>query len=247
MFISRKQAAIRPIFTVLALLISAPLYADYYKYIGPRGEIMFTDKPMEEPFTLVWRKDKQFITMANDSDATESCATESKEKSGKDGFKVTKSQITVIKPDIKPNVDFGSMDVNRARYSEMIDEIAHKSRLYPSLLHAVVKAESAYDPNAVSPAGAVGLMQLMPLTAKRYGVKDRRDPRDNLKGGARYLRKLLTTYNNDIKLALAAYNAGQKAVRKYGNKIPPYPETQNYVKKVIAYYIQNRRQLAQVD
>jgi soluble lytic murein transglycosylase-like protein len=90
-------------------------------------------------------------------------------------------------------------------------------------------------------------MQLMPQTAKRFGVKNRRDPRDNLQGGARYLRELLTLYNNNIKLALAAYNAGEKAVEKYGNKIPPYRETQNYVKKVLAFYIQNRRRLAQVN
>jgi soluble lytic murein transglycosylase-like protein len=198
---------------------------------------------MEAPYTLVWRKDKQFITMANTPAETDACAVVSKGKSTDDDFKVSKSRVTMV----KPQLDFKSMHVNRARYSEMIDEIAHEARLYPALLHAVVKAESAYDPNAVSPAGAVGLMQLMPLTARRYGVKDRRDPRSNLEGGAKYLRKLLTKYNNDIKLALAAYNAGHKAVQKYGNRIPPYPETQNYVKKVIAYYIQNRRRIAQLN
>jgi len=126
----------------------------------------------------------------------------------------------------------------------MIDDVARKARLYPELLHAVVKAESAYDPNAVSRAGAIGLMQLMPQTASRFGVIDSRDPKSNLEGGARYLRELLTHYNNNIKLALAAYNAGESAVEKYGNKIPPYPETQNYVKKVLAFFKQNRKQLA---
>jgi hypothetical protein len=206
---------------------------------------------MEAPYTLVWRKDRQFINMANDIGETDACAVVNKDGDKSDDFKVTKSKVTMIesktKSRPKPQLDFKSMHVNRARYSAMIDEIANEARLYPALLHAVVKAESAYDPNAVSPAGAVGLMQLMPLTAKRYGVKDRRDPRTNLEGGARYLRKLLTKYNNNIKLALAAYNAGDKAVQKYGNKIPPYRETQNYVKKVIDYYIQNRRRLAQLN
>ncbi len=238
-----KYTGINPIFLVLLLLVSMPLHADFYKYIGPRGEILFTDKPMGSPYEMVWRKDRHFITMAKDQSATDSCAVESKGSNKKDDFKITKSRVVSV----TPSVDYKSMYLNRVRYSDMIDKIARKVRLYPSLLHAVIKAESAYDPNAVSPAGAIGLMQLMPQTAKRYGVKDRRDPRENLEGGARYLRKLLTKYNNDIKLALAAYNAGDKAVKKYGNKIPPYPETQNYVKKVIAYYIQNRRRLAQVN
>jgi hypothetical protein len=243
MRISSTKRAISTIFIGLMLLVSMPLHADYYKYIGPRGEILFTDKPMEAPYTLVWRKDKQFITMAKDFSGAEAAFVKKKGSSKNDGFKITKSKIKFF----KPQLDFKSIHVIRARYSDMIDEIAQEARLYPELLHAVVKAESAYDPNAVSPAGAVGLMQLMPKTAKRYGVEDRRDPRANLEGGARYLRKLLTKYNNNIKLALAAYNAGHKAVKKYGNKIPPYPETQNYVKKVIAYYIQNRRRIAQLN
>jgi soluble lytic murein transglycosylase-like protein len=244
MRISYKQAAIRTIFIGLVLLVSAPLHADYYKYIGPRGEILFTDKPMEAPYKMVWRKDRQFITMAKTlSDGGKASNSKAKASGGSNGFKIKKSKVSYF----TPRVDYNSMYLNRVRYSDMIDEAARKARLYPALLHAVVKAESAYDPNAVSPAGAIGLMQLMPITAKRYGVKDRRDPKANLEGGARYLRKLLTRYNNNIKLALAAYNAGHKAVKKYGNKIPPYPETQNYVKKVIAYYIQNRRRLAQVN
>ena len=234
-----KKMGIKPVFLVLVLLASAPLHADYYKYIGPRDEVMFTDKPMDTPYTLVWKKDSQFITAAKAVPAMDVVKGSSK----KDGFKITKNKVK----NITSRVDFGSMPVNRAKYTDMINEIAHKARLYPALLHAVVKAESAYDPNALSPAGAVGLMQLMPQTAKSYGVKNRRDPRDNLQGGARYLRKLLTRYNNNIKLALAAYNAGEKAVRKYGNNIPPYKETQNYVKKVIAFYIQNRRRLAQLN
>jgi soluble lytic murein transglycosylase-like protein len=105
----------------------------------------------------------------------------------------------------------------------------------------VVQAESAYNSKAVSTAGAMGLMQLMPATAERYGVADVWDPRQNLNGGARYLRDLLDMFKNNLKLALAAYNAGESAVMKYGNRIPPYPETQNYVRKVIDFYLIERR------
>ncbi len=115
-----------------------------------------------------------------------------------------------------------------------------------SLVHAVVTAESAYDPHALSSAGALGLMQLMPATAKRFGVSDRKNPRANVYAGTRYLKQLLGMFDNDVRLALAAYNAGENAVIKYDNQIPPYPETQNYVRKVLKYYRQYREQGIQV-
>ncbi len=130
---------------------------------------------------------------------------------------------------------------NRRRYSPMITAAARSLNLQPELLHAVVRAESAYDPRAISRVGAVGLMQLMPGTAQRYGVswRGRYDPEQNLKAGARYLRDLLKEFKSDLRLALAAYNAGENAVKRYGNKIPPYPETQRYVRKVLAFYNQD--------
>ena len=117
----------------------------------------------------------------------------------------------------------------------MIHQLALRHGLDANLVHAVVTMESAYDPRATSSKGAVGLMQLMPGTAERYGVYDREDPEDNLSGGVRYLKDLLKQFQS-LHLALAAYNAGEGAVQKYGNKIPPYPETQNYVRKVIKHY-----------
>ncbi|MEJ2618914.1 MAG: lytic transglycosylase domain-containing protein [Candidatus Thiodiazotropha sp.] len=129
---------------------------------------------------------------------------------------------------------------NKAKVSPYIDDIAKQLHLHPGLLHAVVRVESAYDPRAVSKKGAQGLMQLMPSTAKRYGVKNSYDPQQNLRGGATYLKDLLRMFEYDIKLALAAYNAGENAVIKYGNQIPPYQETQNYVKKVLNEFEKNR-------
>jgi len=125
----------------------------------------------------------------------------------------------------------------RARYAPLIEAAARRYALEPELVHAVVRAESAYDADAQSHKGAVGLMQLMPETARRYGVHDRRDPAANVRGGVRYLRDLLAQFRN-LRLALAAYNAGENAVLRYGNTVPPYPETRAYVEKVIRFYRQ---------
>lgn len=135
---------------------------------------------------------------------------------------------------------FASSTKYRKLYSNAIAKAALKYRLPDALLHAVIRAESAYNPNAISPAGAVGLMQLMPDTASRYGVSNRRDPIANLHGGSRYLRDLLGMFNNNLVLALAAYNAGENAVIRYGRKVPPYSETQTYVRRVLEFYKQHR-------
>lgn len=121
------------------------------------------------------------------------------------------------------------------RYHAMVEQAARSYELEPALLHAVIAVESHYDSKAVSRKGARGLMQLMPDTAKRYGVSDILDPAQNISAGARYLRDLLKTFRNDLQLALAAYNAGENAVVRYG-KIPPYQETVAYVPKVLSFY-----------
>jgi soluble lytic murein transglycosylase-like protein len=127
----------------------------------------------------------------------------------------------------------------------LLKEAAQTHRLEPELLQALIAAESGFDTQAVSPKGAVGLMQLMAPTAARYGVKsDRRssiaqkltDPAVNLRAGTRYLRDLMAMFPGRLDLALAAYNAGEGAVQRAGNKIPNYPETQNYVKTVLQLY-----------
>jgi soluble lytic murein transglycosylase-like protein len=127
---------------------------------------------------------------------------------------------------------------DKEQFAPIIVQTAERYRLEPSLIHAVIAAESGYDPNAVSKAGAVGLMQLMPATAARYGVKDRRDPAQNIQGGTHYLSDLLKRFNS-LSLALAAYNAGEGAVIDHGHRIPPFHETRDYVRKVITYYRAN--------
>jgi hypothetical protein len=144
-------------------------------------------------------------------------------------------------PSSSPKGDYSvaRMKQNKTKLTPLIEQTAKELRLHPGLLHAVVLVESAYNPQAKSKKGAQGLMQLMPGTASRYGVSDAYDPRQNLEGGARYLKDLLAMFKYDLKLALAAYNAGENAVKKYGNEIPPYPETQNYVLKVLGHYKKN--------
>jgi soluble lytic murein transglycosylase-like protein len=122
------------------------------------------------------------------------------------------------------------------RYASQIQAAATANNLEPALIRAVILVESGYNPSAVSPAGAVGLMQLMPQTARRYKVKNRHDPAQNIHGGAQYLRDLLRMFDNNLHLALAAYNAGEYAVVKHGNRIPPFRETRAYVPKVMKLY-----------
>ena len=112
---------------------------------------------------------------------------------------------------------------------------ARKYGVDEKLVHAVIKTESTYRKSAISKKGAAGLMQLMPATAERFGVSDRMDERQNIEGGVRFLRFLLDTFK-DTKLAVAGYNAGEHAVMRHKNKVPPYPETQNYVGLVMAAY-----------
>ncbi|MBY0247947.1 MAG: lytic transglycosylase domain-containing protein [Nitrospiraceae bacterium] len=133
---------------------------------------------------------------------------------------------------------------NRHRYhaavsdQELEEAVAHyarENRLSPALLMAIMKAESGFNPLAISKAGAVGLMQLIPETAIRHGVKNMYDTRDNIAGGARHIRYLLNRFHGNVPFALAAYNAGEGKVDRY-RRIPPYKETRAYVKKVIGFY-----------
>jgi soluble lytic murein transglycosylase-like protein len=123
-----------------------------------------------------------------------------------------------------------------APYSRIVETASRAHGVEGRLVHAVIWAESSYNPNAVSPAGAEGLMQLMPETAKRYGVRNALDPAQNIEAGVKHLRELLDRFDGNVELAVAAYNAGPNAVIRAGNRIPSYPQTAAYVPKVIGYY-----------
>ncbi|MDR2935698.1 MAG: lytic transglycosylase domain-containing protein [Candidatus Adiutrix sp.] len=122
-------------------------------------------------------------------------------------------------------------------YEGLIETTARAHQVSPLLVKAVIQAESQFNPTAISHKGAVGLMQVMPATARAEGVTTNlMDPRINLEAGVRHLKKLLKSFNDDERLAVAAYNCGQEAMRKFNNEVPPFPETRNYVNRVMSYY-----------
>lgn len=135
---------------------------------------------------------------------------------------------------LRTNFGLGKISRNPAEFDQIINSCAAEFGVDKSLVKAVIHAESGYNPNAVSSKGAAGLMQLMPATAHDLKVADSFNPKDNIRGGVRYLKFLLNTFKGDVTLALAAYNAGLGKVAKHGG-VPPYEETRNYVSKVLSY------------
>jgi len=152
------------------------------------------------------------------------------------GYEIVRedSALAVI---VQPKTTYTSSPLEAPVYGDLIARIAKDYQLNPDLVKAIIRVESNYNKKAVSPKGAQGLMQLMPATADRFGVKDVFDPEDNITGGVKFLRYLLDKFGEDnLELVLAGYNAGEEAVHQYDNKIPPYEETQRYIKKVLAIY-----------
>lgn len=150
-------------------------------------------------------------------------------------FKLLRKETETTRAAGTPRIFMPREEVIR-RFAPLIETASRTHGVDVALVHAVITAESAYNPMAISKAGARGLMQLMPETAKRYGVQSIMDPWDNINGGVRYLRDLISMFNGNLELAVAAYNAGENAVIRHGHKIPPYAETVNYVPKVLGIY-----------
>lgn len=193
----------------LALLASTGAVADVYKYVDDSGHVFYTDEPRHKLFKLIIK------TPPIRRHATPSSAP------------------------LYTNMSFRRNSysaVNKARYNDMIADAAQRHQVDEKLLHAVIQAESSYNPSAISSAGAVGLMQLMPGTARRFGVTDRVNPDQNVDGGTKYLKHLINMFGPRLDLAIAAYNAGENAVIRHNNSIPPYRETQDYVRQVLALY-----------
>ncbi len=206
------------------LALSGPVQADIYAFVDKNGVRHLSNVPNDPRYKLVMR------TPAYSKKAAQPSSYAPSGLYGGAGInpRNPSQQATRVKS-LRVN------EQNRQRFAADVNRIAAQHRLEPALMHAVISAESSYNPWAVSPKGAMGLMQLMPGTAERFGVANPYDPIANMNGGARYLRWLLDRFN-DPRLAVAAYNAGEGAVQKYGNQIPPYRETQTYVVRVLDFY-----------
>jgi soluble lytic murein transglycosylase-like protein len=192
---------------LLGLLLGNTVGADIYIYIDRNGDQHFAERKVDKKYRLLLRSE------TNKAPAT---------------FKNWKEKSYT-------NTSVPGNKTLQKKYHPIIVNAANKYLLEPEFLHAVITAESSYKSKAISSSGAKGLMQLMPVTAERFGVDDPFDPEQSIHAGALYLNKLLKEFKSK-KLALAAYNAGEGTVRRYNKKIPPYPETQRYVKKVMGFY-----------
>lgn len=153
-------------------------------------------------------------------------------------------EIVAIEPEevFEPAVQAAAALNDKTPFEKIIRAAAERYGLDADLIHCVVAVESNFDPNAVSPKNARGLMQLLPQTASRLGVKDVFNPEENVNAGTRYLRELLGKYNNNLTLALAAYNAGPERVDQFGQRVPPYLETMKYVQRITQNYARLKAQ-----
>ncbi|MEK6591618.1 MAG: transglycosylase SLT domain-containing protein [Pseudomonadota bacterium] len=210
----------RPLFPFRAVLLCLPLVAlslpcdaDIYGYVDEHGVAHLSDTQLDSRYYLFKKE-----------------PPEPPPETGMNGDPPSAELLNLL---VNPTFS--------RQYSPMVSAMAREHKLDAALLHAVITVESGYNPKARSPKGAIGLMQLMPDTAKRYDVGNIWDPSENVRGGARYLRYLLQLFNDNLSLTLAAYNAGEAAVIQYGNKIPPYAETRSYVPKVLLHYDRFRK------
>jgi len=209
---------------VVALFTYFPLngaVADVFKFVDATGNVFYTDKPKHSGYKRILRSPPtpKVSYVTNNAGVTRLVG-----KVGGGGGRPVGHHLSA------------NSLLKQQELSPLINAAASKYSLDPALLHAVIRAESGYNPGAVSHKGAAGLMQLMPATASRYGVRDRFDPQENIEGGARYLSDLLDMFPSNVKLAVAAYNSGENTVKKFGNQVPPITETQNYVDRVLGYY-----------
>ena len=228
-------------------LVVAPSQADIYSYIDSNGVRHISNRPNDSRYKRVMR------TPTYKKPVARSPAAPPAAESGAGALRLGDGGWQILQPardrqaairtySGTSGIQWGGkkpFNINekaRRQLSQHIARIAAQQRLDPHLIHAVISAESAFNPRAVSHAGAMGLMQLMPATAERFGVTNPFDPVANISGGARYLRWLLTHFKNNLNLALAGYNAGEGAVKKYGNRVPPYKETRTYVGRVLRFY-----------
>lgn len=207
-----------------ALLAASAAHADIFGYIDAEGTAHFSTVKLDERYQLFVRGDQEFNSAQ---------------------FREAAPAAAQVPRNRSPLFLYLVQHPNLKKYETLLEQAARDYSVEPALLKAIMAAESGFNPTAVSPKGALGLMQLMPATAERYGVAgDAKktigqklfDPKTNIRLGARYLHDLRALFPGKQELVIASYNAGEGAVQKHRNAIPPYPETRNYVQLVTQFY-----------
>jgi soluble lytic murein transglycosylase-like protein len=224
----RRHLSLTTLALAAALAAAAPACADVYSFVDDDGTVRFSNQPddpryklfLREPAEYKLRDTNEFRNLRNPGD-----------------FRLRAPWGRKTDPDPLDNPALVGKP-----FQEHVIVAAKDTQLDPALIHAVITAESNYNPNAVSHKGAAGLMQLMPDTARRYGLKPKeiKHPDKNILAGSQYLADLIRMFDGDLALALAGYNAGENVVVRYGRKVPPYAETRAYVPRVLRVYDQLR-------
>lgn len=227
----------RPLLLILCGLLTACAaglaHADIYGYIDDEGNAHFAAEQLDQRYQLFLRGDGPFDSGALTAKKPAPDSSGSSNRNGNGNGNGDRMQAYLTR---HPGL---------LKYEQLLQQAASEHAVELPLLKAVMAAESGFNPAAVSPKGAIGLMQVMPATAERYGLRsDRRktveqklsDPKTNIQLAARYLRDLMRRFPGELALVLASYNAGEGAVQKYRGQVPPYPETRNYVKLVTQFY-----------
>ena len=240
-FIGKKCFQPACLLLILLLFSQQNAHADVWGFIDEKGVAHFAAERVDARYELFFKGGESFDTQQGvaSKNAANGIGT------GQSAHESAASLAAKDKANSKIQAYFDVSPSFKAVRHHM-REAAKTHRIDFELLQALIVAESGFDPLAVSPKGAIGLMQLMPDTAKRFGVnadkknsveQKLRDPKTNINAGAKYLRMLINMFPGQMELAIASYNAGEGAVQKYGNKIPPFKETQNYVKTVVQTYL----------
>ena len=223
--------------TLIVFIVTPPAEAQIYTYVDENGVVHFTNVPTKPTNKVTPKALAEFKKQLQQTKRRfyMSVSTPSVYRSfayaPSGGY--SSSYVSSYQYSMRPI--YLGLHPNEKAFEPYINDIAREHGVDPRLVKAVIRAESAFNPSAVSPKGAMGLMQLMPGTAMDMGVQDPYHPIQNLRGGIGYLKEMLRLFNNDLILALAAYNAGPNAVKQYGG-VPPYEETRQYIQRVLQYY-----------